>query len=204
MHFFYRKLVMHFFIETCNAFFIENVSGYSRNPCSLNRERDAAWAFHALGTPPGVLIVWSPYRITPIHRLMARHRPWRTHVISLYWRTRHLLLRFLCRKEPCRQREELGSKHSVLYHRFTYAAWPFHALGTIYQTRQAKNAALSGPKTNQTAYGWFKQTEPENPEPYQYQGCRTWQKCAERTILPLHKYPPEEPLWKELERRLRP
>ncbi len=23
----------------------ENVSGYSRNPCSLNRERDAAWAF---------------------------------------------------------------------------------------------------------------------------------------------------------------
>ncbi len=27
---------------------------------------------------------------------MAWRRPWRTHVVSLYWRTRHLLLRFLC------------------------------------------------------------------------------------------------------------
>ncbi len=38
-----------------------------------------------------VPIVWSPYRITPIH--------WRTHVVSLYRRTRHLLLRFLCLHE---------------------------------------------------------------------------------------------------------
>ncbi len=29
---------------------IQNVQGYSRNPCSLNRERDAA--AYALGTPP--------------------------------------------------------------------------------------------------------------------------------------------------------
>ncbi len=30
---------------------------------------------------------------------MARRHPWRTHVVSLYWRTRHLLLRFLCLHE---------------------------------------------------------------------------------------------------------
>ncbi len=30
---------------------------------------------------------------------MARRRPWRTHVVSLYRRTRHLLLRFLCLHE---------------------------------------------------------------------------------------------------------
>ncbi len=30
---------------------------------------------------------------------MARRRPWCTHVVSLYWRTRHLLLRFLCLHE---------------------------------------------------------------------------------------------------------
>ncbi len=40
-----------------------------------------------------------PYRITPIHWLMARRHPWRTHVVSLYRRTRHLLLRFLCLHE---------------------------------------------------------------------------------------------------------
>ncbi len=40
-----------------------------------------------------------PYRITPIHWLMARRRPWRTHVVSPYRRTRHLLLRFLCLHE---------------------------------------------------------------------------------------------------------
>ncbi len=113
---------------------LKNISGYSRNPCSLNRERDAA-----------CLMLWEcllrdrclkPYRIMTIHWLMARRRPWRTHVCSPYRRTRHLLLRFLCRKEPCRQHEELGSKRSVsfpvqrtrvtwvtqnvLFHRFTY------------------------------------------------------------------------------------
>ncbi len=59
--------------------------------------------------------VWNPYRIMPIHWLMARRRLWRNDVVRSYWRTRHPLLRFLCRKEPCRQREELGSKRSVSF-----------------------------------------------------------------------------------------
>ncbi len=33
--------------------FTENVSGYSRNPCSLNRERDAAFAAKLLTLPTG-------------------------------------------------------------------------------------------------------------------------------------------------------
>ncbi len=57
----------------------------------------------------------NPYRITPIHWLMARRRLWRNDVVRSYWRTRHPLLRFLCRKESCRQREELGSKRSVSF-----------------------------------------------------------------------------------------
>ncbi len=32
---------------------IENVSGYSRNPCSLNRVRDAAFAAKLLTMPKG-------------------------------------------------------------------------------------------------------------------------------------------------------
>ncbi len=71
-------------------------------------------SFHALGTPSA----WpslSPYRITPIHWLMARRRLWRNDVVRSYWRTRHPLLRFLCRKEPCRQREKLGSERSVSF-----------------------------------------------------------------------------------------
>ncbi len=32
---------------------IENVSGYSRNPCSLNRERDTAFAAKLLTLPTG-------------------------------------------------------------------------------------------------------------------------------------------------------
>ncbi len=31
----------------------ENVSGYSRNPCSLNREQDAAYAAKLLTLPTG-------------------------------------------------------------------------------------------------------------------------------------------------------
>ncbi len=54
---------------------------------------------HAFGNASCVTNVWSPYRITPIHWLMARRRLWRNHVVSLYWRTRHLLLRFLCLHE---------------------------------------------------------------------------------------------------------
>ncbi len=33
---------------------IENVLGYSRNPCSLNRERDAAFAANLLTLPTGI------------------------------------------------------------------------------------------------------------------------------------------------------
>ncbi len=33
---------------------IENVSGYSRNPCSLNRERDTAFAAKLLTLPTGL------------------------------------------------------------------------------------------------------------------------------------------------------
>ncbi len=32
---------------------IENISGYSRNPCSLNREQDAAFAAKLLTLPTG-------------------------------------------------------------------------------------------------------------------------------------------------------
>ncbi len=52
-----------------------------------------------LGNASCVTDVWSPYRITPINWLMVRRCPWRTHVVSLYRRTRHPLLRFLCLHE---------------------------------------------------------------------------------------------------------
>ncbi len=39
----------------------------------------------------------------------------RNDVVRSYWRTRHPLLRFLCRKESCRQREKLGSERSVSF-----------------------------------------------------------------------------------------
>ncbi len=52
-----------------------------------------------VGNASCVTDVWNPYRITPIHWLMARRRLWRNHVVSLYWRTRHPLLRFLCLHE---------------------------------------------------------------------------------------------------------
>ncbi len=144
----------------------------------------------------------------PIHWLMVRCRPWRIHVVSLHRRTRRPLLRFLCRKEPCRQHEELGSKRSVsfpiqitsvtrvtrdvLFHRFTYAA-----CFTVWEryTKHAKLKTLPLWSNNKpTTYGWFKQTRSENLEPYQCQGCKTWQRCAERIILPQHKHPPGVPL----------
>ncbi len=37
----------------------KNVSGYSRNPCSLNRERDAAWTSR-FGNASCVTDVWNP------------------------------------------------------------------------------------------------------------------------------------------------
>ncbi len=47
-------------------------------------------------------------------------------------------------------------------------------------------------------YGRFKQTGSENLEPYQCRGYKTWQRCAERTILLQHKYPPGYPSKKSL------
>ncbi len=137
------------------------------------------------GNASCVTNVWSPYRITPIHWLMAWCRLWRNHVVSLYWRMRHPLLRFLCRKEPCRQREELGSIRSV--------SFPIQIGNDIPNTSSWKRC-LSGPIMNQQHMERFKQTRSENLEPYQRQGCRTWQRFAERTILPQHKYLPGVPL----------
>ncbi len=85
----------------------KNISGYLLNPCFLNRERDA------LGTALGVSIVWNPYRITPIHWLMA----WMPSSAFL----RRLLILANAQsapcpwKGPCRQREELGSKRSISF-----------------------------------------------------------------------------------------
>ncbi len=70
--------------------------------------------FYASGMPTAWASL-NAYRITPIHWLMARRHLWRNDVVRSYWRTRHPLLRFLCRKEPCRQREELGSIRSVSF-----------------------------------------------------------------------------------------
>ncbi len=62
-----------------------------------------------------------PYRIMPIHWLMVRRRHWRTHVVSLYWRTRHLLLRFLCLHE------------AVILPFVVAISWPkYHIFNAIY------------------------------------------------------------------------
>ncbi len=55
--------------------------------------------FSRFGNASSLTDVWSPYRITPIHWLIARRHPWRNHVVSLYWRRCHPLLRFLCLHE---------------------------------------------------------------------------------------------------------
>ncbi len=55
-------------------------------------------SFYASGTPTA----WpslNPYRITPVHWLMARRHLWRNDVVRSYWRTCHPLLRFLCLHE---------------------------------------------------------------------------------------------------------
>ncbi len=40
-------------------YYVENVLGYSRNPCSLNRERNAAWA-SCFGNASCMTDVWNP------------------------------------------------------------------------------------------------------------------------------------------------
>ncbi len=93
------------------------------------------WTLKNLERPLGVPIVWSPYRITAIHWLMARMASSTFLRCLIIPRTCHLLLKFLCRKGPCLHHEELGSKRSisfpiertrvtrvtqdVFYHRFT-------------------------------------------------------------------------------------
>ncbi len=55
-------------------------------------------SLNASGTPSA----WpslNPYRITPIHWLMARRRLWRNDVVRSYWQMRHPLLWFLCLHE---------------------------------------------------------------------------------------------------------
>ncbi len=41
-------------------------------------------SYERFGNAHCVTDVWSPYRITPIHWLMARRRHWRNHIVSLY------------------------------------------------------------------------------------------------------------------------
>ncbi len=156
---------------------------------------------HAL--PSVCPIVWSPYRITSIHWLMVRRRSWRTHVASLYGRI--YSSDFSAEKIPIGSVRSLVSlpikrtrvtrvTQDVLYHRFTYAAWKLFTLWERY-TKHAKLKTLPTWSNNEpTTYGRFKQTGSENLEPYQSQGCKTWQRCVERTILPQHKYPPGVPL----------
>ncbi len=54
----------------------ENVSGYSRNPCSLNRERDAAFAAKLLTLPTGF------FSAEKSEEWMARSPVWPDDVIA--------------------------------------------------------------------------------------------------------------------------
>ncbi len=51
----YRSQSVNSFSPSVSEPMIENVSGYSRNPCSLNRERDAAFAAKLLTLPTGFI-----------------------------------------------------------------------------------------------------------------------------------------------------
>ncbi len=76
---------------------------YTQHDSSLGLAIDAV-LFHRftrrcglrVGNVSCVTDVWSPYRI---YWLMAWRCLWRNHVVSLYWRTCHPLLRFLCLHE---------------------------------------------------------------------------------------------------------
>ncbi len=62
---------------------IENVSGYSRNPCSLNRERDAAFAAKLLTLPTGF------FSAEKSEEWMARSPVWADDVIASETASRH-------------------------------------------------------------------------------------------------------------------
>ncbi len=61
----------------------ENVSGYSRNPCSLNRERDAAFAAKLLTLPTGF------FSAEKSEEWMARSPVWPEYVIASETASRH-------------------------------------------------------------------------------------------------------------------
>ncbi len=61
----------------------ENVSGYSRNPCSLNRERDAAFAAKLLTLPTGF------FSAEKSEEWMARSPVWPDDVIASETASRH-------------------------------------------------------------------------------------------------------------------
>ncbi len=61
----------------------ENVSGYSRNPCSLNRERDAAFAAKLLTLPTGF------FSAEKSEEWMARSPVWPDDVIASEMASRH-------------------------------------------------------------------------------------------------------------------
>ncbi len=61
----------------------ENVSGYSRNPCSLNRERDTAFAAKLLTLPTGF------FSAEKSEEWMARSPVWPDDVIASETASRH-------------------------------------------------------------------------------------------------------------------
>ncbi len=61
----------------------ENVSGYSRNPCSLNRERDTAFAAKLLTLPTGF------FSAEKSEEWMARSPVWPDDVIASEMASRH-------------------------------------------------------------------------------------------------------------------
>ncbi len=67
---------------------------------------------------------------------MVRSRPWRTHVVRLYWRTRHLLLRFLCLHEAAiLALLFFWPKNNLLGHGFSICTSATVYSGTLFSSR---------------------------------------------------------------------
>ncbi len=69
---------------------------------------------------------------------MVRSHPWRTHIVSLYWRTRHLLLRFLCLHEAAIIALLLRffwPKYNLLGHGFSICTSATAYSGTLFSSR---------------------------------------------------------------------
>ncbi len=143
-----------------------NILGYSCNPCSLNRERDTV-CFTLWGTPPA----WAMSEALIESRQFIGW--WRDAVSDAITSSAYTSETFSI----------IGSLDAACF-----TLWERY-------TKHAELKTLPIWSNNEpTTYGWFKQTRSENLEPYQRQGCKTWQRCAERTILPQHKYLPGVPL----------